>query len=212
MTRKIEAVKAPYDLLYSSSAEHILWGNEPGRLLPLVKNFTSGKTVFDVGCGDGKNALFLERNGFAVTGVDCSRFALRGLRNRFQHAGTKPRGNYGFWNILEAPAVTDYEVLISYGLFHCLPSTSRHHVHNVLQKRVRLGGIAVFTCLTNRIPLPEGHGTIGVRLAAIDEVSSLFSDWTIEYWEEGVIWESHPPIIGIHHHSAVWLIARRINR
>lgn len=48
----------------------------------LVENVTYLKkgTVLDIACGDGRNALFLLKNGFSVTGVDFSSKALERLK------------------------------------------------------------------------------------------------------------------------------------
>ncbi|EPZ41022.1 class I SAM-dependent methyltransferase [Alicyclobacillus acidoterrestris] len=44
-------------------------------------------TILDVACGDGRNALYLARHGFTVTGVDFSREALRRLAHFSQAQG-----------------------------------------------------------------------------------------------------------------------------
>lgn len=49
----------------------------------LVKNLHLLKTgkLADIACGDGRNAIFLAKNGFEVTGFDFSDFGLMRLRN-----------------------------------------------------------------------------------------------------------------------------------
>jgi methylase of polypeptide subunit release factors len=56
-----------------------LWGKEPGSL---VARFLgehpdqTGRIVFDLGCGEGKNAAAFARAGGAVRAVDCSTYAI----------------------------------------------------------------------------------------------------------------------------------------
>jgi tellurite methyltransferase len=201
-----------YDVLYAASEDNILWGTKPGRLIPLIPELTKGRTVLEAGCGDGKNALFLEQNGFTVTGFDSSNLAINGLTNRFRRANWLPKGNYIVANLLNPIQLRSSDVLISYGVFHCLPELSRIEVHRKLQKKVALGGLVVFTCLTNKLPLPEKHTTQGVTLAGLNEITHLFDGWEIEYCDEGIIVEEHYPIVGQHYHTAIWIIARRVNR
>ncbi|WP_206918211.1 class I SAM-dependent methyltransferase [Alicyclobacillus suci] len=51
-------------------------------------------TVLDVACGDGRNALYLARHGFTVTGVDFSREALRRLAHFSEAEGFDSYGEY----------------------------------------------------------------------------------------------------------------------
>jgi len=204
---------SPYDALYRASPSYRLWGDEPGRLLPMVPRLAPGRRVFDAGCGDGKNALFLEEQGFEVFGVDSSPYALSGLFRRFEAAGIWPRGHYVFGRVEDwFPPTDSVDVLISYGLLHCLAPRYRPETHRRLQAAIRPGGIAVVSCLTTRIPLPDWHGTPGVIPLSIEELVGLFDGWTIEFLSEGEISESHPPKIPFHVHSAAWLVGRRSTR
>jgi SAM-dependent methyltransferase len=46
-------------------------------------------TVLDIGCGTGNNAIWLQGQGFDVTGVDSSEFALRVAGEKSTEAGIK---------------------------------------------------------------------------------------------------------------------------
>lgn len=66
-------VTADYDKRYST--EEYYWGLMPNRicydimkLLPPVKSYR----VLDIGCGEGKDAVFFARCGYAVTAFDIS--------------------------------------------------------------------------------------------------------------------------------------------
>jgi len=51
-------------------------GPEPSRFLSgnisLISTLLPGKKALDIACGEGRNSIFLARNGFAVTGLDIS--------------------------------------------------------------------------------------------------------------------------------------------
>ncbi|MFQ5507851.1 MAG: class I SAM-dependent methyltransferase [Leptospirillia bacterium] len=57
----------------------------PSRLLAdhiaLIKSATPGRTALDVACGKGRNALFLAREGFDVTGLELSDDAIAATRH-----------------------------------------------------------------------------------------------------------------------------------
>ncbi|HLC90551.1 MAG TPA: class I SAM-dependent methyltransferase [Candidatus Nanoarchaeia archaeon] len=198
-----------YDHLYAAREDNILWGEQPGRLVKRIGEFLAGGRVLDAGCGDGKNALFLEQEGFEVVGFDQSPFALQGLRERFKRAGKEPKGNYNQCDDLPGFMREEFDALVSYGLFHCLPQYQRVEVHRQLQSSVRPKGYILFTTLTDKIPLPDSHGTEEVVLASLDEIDQLFRDIDIKERLEGEIVEDHLPVIGEHKHSAVWIVGQK---
>lgn len=201
----------PYDLLYERAPGHVLWGQNPGRLVKRVAEFSPPGSVLDAGCGDGKNALFLERHGCSVTGVDISALALQGLGRRFRIAGYQPAGRYFLANLCEPlpPVLESFDLLVSYGLFHCLSPGRRIHAHQQLQRRVRPGGIMLLTTLVEGCNLPAGHQTPEVRLAVESEVNALLAGWVVLEWSVGSISEAHPPLVADHQHNAVWVVAKR---
>ena len=200
---------SPYDLLYEAAEGQVLWGAEPGRLVKRIQEFCSAGIVVDAGCGDGKNALYLEKLGFTVIGYDSSRLALKGLENRFRRVCWKKKGRYELRDITQHPIEKNIDALVSYGLFHCLPPLERLKIHSNLHASVKPCGITLFTCLTDRLPLPRGHQTKGIELPDISEVLKLFTGWKLLHKEEGEIEEKHSLLVGLHKHSAIWIVAKK---
>lgn len=200
-----------YDQIYRTSPNHIMWGDGPGRLVGRIREFVASGTVLDAGCGDGKNALFLEKAGFDVVGYDLSVHALEGLNVRFENAGWGPKGSYLNCNIsavLSRPPAS-FDAIVSYGLFHCLDPIDRIEMHRDLWRLLRPGGTILFSCLLEGIELPPTHLTPGVHLAAKDEIVAVFDGFEMLESEQGVIVESHPPLVGEHRHNAIWIVARK---
>ncbi len=63
-----------------------LMGEAPSAFLvdsmPLVTGHVPGRRALDLACGEGRNSIFLARNGFRVTGVDISDEALAKAERR----------------------------------------------------------------------------------------------------------------------------------
>ena len=210
MTNKKNKNISPYDFLYNQSENHILWGDEPGRLIAKIDNYLKAGKILDAGCGDGKNALFLEKKGFIVTGYDSSKNSIQGLKNRFKKNGLKPKGLYKVKDIAKLNLSEQFDALVSYGLLHALPKSTRIATHSKLQKLVKKDGFLFFTCLTDKIPLPDFHNTEFMTLVDKSEIEKLLKGWQILYQEEGKIKETHPNVSN-HKHYAKWLIAKKIN-
>ena len=54
-----------------------VYGTEPAELLKKQSEWLTGGRALDLAMGEGRNAVFLARKGFAVEGVDISEVALR---------------------------------------------------------------------------------------------------------------------------------------
>lgn len=75
MTTNSPDVDSPGTTWDRRYAEHP-WPTDPdGRLVELVSDLAPGRAL-DLGCGTGRNALWLARMGWSVTGVDASSVGL----------------------------------------------------------------------------------------------------------------------------------------
>jgi cyclopropane fatty-acyl-phospholipid synthase-like methyltransferase len=69
---------AGFDLVYSKS--EMAFGSEPEpELAKFIESSEHKGKALDLGCGDGRHALFLAKNGYNVTGVDISGVAIKKL-------------------------------------------------------------------------------------------------------------------------------------
>lgn len=76
---------AAWDERYASA--ELVWGAEPNRFLPPeVAGLRPGRGV-DLACGEGRNAIWLARQGWTMTGVDFSEVGISKARRLAAHAG-----------------------------------------------------------------------------------------------------------------------------
>lgn len=68
--------------------ENLLVEMQKGRLLPLLGN-VKDKTILDLGCGTGKNAVLLAKKGATVYGIDFSKEMLAEARKKAKRARAK---------------------------------------------------------------------------------------------------------------------------
>lgn len=199
---------SPYDELYASTAEP-LW-SRPGRLVRRIGNWLPpGSVVWDAGCGDGKNALYLVKHGYRASGVDISSLAIQWLRDRFARAGEDSSSFRNGDVCNNIPPEGSVDCLVSYGLYHCLDADNRIDQHRKLQGTVRPGGYVLFCTLTDALPIPASHRTPGAVVASQRELSRLFAAEKPIEISNGFIREDHPPLVGRHEHSVTWMVMRR---
>lgn len=70
-----------------------LMGGAPSAFLkeslPLITGHVPGRRALDLACGEGRNAIFLAKSGFSVTGVDISDTALAKAERRAAAEGVE---------------------------------------------------------------------------------------------------------------------------
>lgn len=67
----------------------LVWGAEPNRFLVAeVEQLAPGRAL-DLACGEGRNAVWLARQGWDVVAVDFSEVALEKARRRAEHEGVE---------------------------------------------------------------------------------------------------------------------------
>jgi SAM-dependent methyltransferase len=208
---QVEAVgtgRGRYDLLYRGT--DLLWSDSPGRMVAEVNCLTSPGRALDLGCGDGRNLVWLEGRGWNVDGVDVSSAALSAARRRihFRGVGNPDRLLRRDACEMDIPENT-YDLVLAYGLYHCIDDNRLARLHSFVTSALRPGGFFVFSCLDSRLPVPPDHMTGPLFLRSTAVIWQLFSDLTPVRASEGEIDEHHGSLVGPHRHSAVWGIFRR---
>ncbi len=76
---------AEWDARYGEHEEAKWSGRPNGRFVAEVGDLSPGRAL-DVGCGEGADAIWLDRRGWTVTAIDISAFAVRRARDAAERA------------------------------------------------------------------------------------------------------------------------------
>jgi tellurite methyltransferase len=189
------------------------WGREPSshvkqltKMLPTL----SGLKVLDLGCGEGKNAIYCARMGAQVTAVDVSDQAISNARSIWSV------DDYDkiTWLIQDASAFDfkdgPFDVIIMYGLCHCLSSlgTVEGLVRNV-QANTANGGYNVLCAFNDRKHDLTAHPGFSPLLLQHNVYTDLYSSWHMLAVSDADLFETHPHNNIPHFHSLTRVIACR---
>jgi cyclopropane fatty-acyl-phospholipid synthase-like methyltransferase len=132
----------PCPFFGTSADESLAQWIEESRLRP-------GRAI-DLGCGNGRNAIFLARNGFSVEAVDYSRSAIEWARDRVAEAGAAVSlvQQSVFELNLTAGA---YDLVYDSGCFHHIAPHRRTAYVELVVRALKPGGWFGLTCFR-----PEG--------------------------------------------------------
>ncbi|MER7170182.1 class I SAM-dependent methyltransferase [Streptomyces mesophilus] len=105
--------------------------------------------VLELGCGPGRNALYLASQGFEVDGVDLSPAALDWARERARESGAEARFHLGdiFGPVLAGRE--PFDLIYDSGCFHHLPPHRRVTYLALLGRLLAPGGHFALTCFAS---------------------------------------------------------------
>ncbi|MFJ2235069.1 class I SAM-dependent methyltransferase [Streptomyces sp. NPDC087859] len=119
--------------------------------------------ALDLGCGPGRNALYLAARGFAVDAVDLSPMAVAWGEERAHAAGVDVRFLRGDAFALPARELSGpYDLVVDSGCFHHLPPHRRISYLALLDRVLAPGGHFALTCFA------AGEAGMGSELTDAD--------------------------------------------
>ncbi len=198
-----------YDQKYAS--QDYYWGKKPSkicdRIIEIMKP-TSGfrPKLLDIGCGEGRNAIYFAKHGFNVTALDTSMPGLDKTQKYAKEVGVEVK-------IVHADIITyeiedTFDVIFSTGTLHYLPPDVREQRFQHFKNSTSPRGINALSVLVGKPFIPGApDAEENAHLFKSGELMSYYWDWEILYCEEEIFncMSSGVP----HKHAANRIIARR---
>ena len=178
----------PYPLLYRLGITPWERGQPSAPVVELGERYPSPGRALDIGCGTGRDAVYLAERGWSVTGVDSIARALERARERAARAGVEVRWVDGDVTRLQTLGIGDgFELLIDRGCFHGLGDEERERcVRGVSEVAAPGARLALYAFQPRRL----GAGPRGVRP---EEITHRFgAEWALASSTRDT--ESRPPV------------------
>jgi len=201
-----EAKPGGYDDGYAACP--CFWGREPGSLVRtfLSQRSVSSLRVLDLGCGEGKNAFAFANAGASVVAVDCSDLALKNGKSAFGTHKIEWR-HEDCISYLEK--CEGFDVVVMYGLLHCLRSVNE--IASAITRAVRatkMGGCHLLVAFNDGPHDLSAHPSFEPTLASHAFYVRQYRAHIVTFAEDAVIHETHPNNGIVHFHSLTRLVAR----
>lgn len=206
--------RGQYDIEYKNCS--CFWGSEPSKYVKLIPNYISSGRALDLGAGEGKNSFYLASLGFKVVAIDVSLYAIRNFINRAIKESNNKKSKVENIDIICAditdwPIADKFDVVISYGLLHCL--NSEKEIALLIKKMkaaTKKRGINVICTFTNELGVPKIQDYLNPTfLPKMALKKKYYNDWQILNYESDVIEHKHPTSKKLHKHSVCRMIARK---
>jgi len=168
--------------------ENYFWGVQPSSMclkvleaLPPVRPLK----LLDIGCGEGKDAVFFARCGYDVSAFDVSQAGLEKTRRLAEQARVPVRTFRA--NLWDYRLSEPYDVLFSSGVLHYIQPKLRDEVIENYRSHVSEGGIVMFQAFVAKpfiAPPPEIEEH--AYLWKSGQLSGYFHDWRVLHCSENI--------------------------
>jgi tellurite methyltransferase len=183
------------------------FGEPAEELAQFVHLLPRGASVLDLGCGEGRNALYLAEKGFQVQAVDISVVGLEKLNQLAQRRGlsvatqAEDMRHYAF--------AQSYELVLAHGSLHLIEREHWTRLIHEIKAHTRTGGYNVLVVFTDRLAPPEDLRDFHVGLFREGELFDFYCDWEVILRRSYILEDEHPGNIK-HRHPINQLIARKL--
>ena len=198
----------PYDQKYDR--QEYYWGKEPSPIcykilqsLPPVKPLK----LLDIGCGEGRNAVFFARNGYEVTAFDLSLQGVEKTKHYADEVGVPIEVFQASLNDFRLKE--NFDIIFGVGVLHYVLPELRKEVFDNYRTFTNDNGLNVFSVFVRKpfIPrAPDAEKTAHKWLSG--ELFGYYHDWKIEFCEEEIFDCNSSGIA--HKHAVNRIIARKV--
>lgn len=201
-------IHSDYDKRYDM--EDYYWGITPNslcyeimKLRPPVKPLK----VLDIGCGEGKDAVFLARNGYIVTAFDLSANGIEKGKRLAEKSNTYV--DFFKADLTDFRAAEMYDIIFSSGAFHFIKPEIREELISSLKECTNPNGIHAINVFVEKpfVEVPPDKDSNRFRWDS-GELFMHYHDWKLHNMEE-IIFDCNSGGIP-HQHCMDIMIAERM--
>ena len=141
--------------------------------------------LIELGCGEGRDAIFFARNGYRVTGFD---FSAEGVRKSIAWAEELNLSIDFFQaDIIAYRLEKSYDVVFASGALHYIPQNSRAEIITHYKQFTNPGGVHAFMVPIHKPFIQRNPQDDPLEQNWISgEILTYYHDWIIEYFEEQI--------------------------
>ncbi len=198
--------RTQYEKCYDSKEYY--WGLEPAAFLDellKIKEGTKALKVLDIGCGEGKDAVYMATKGCEVTAFDITESGIRKTNQLAERKGVKMNAFAADINDFELN--DKFDIIYSTGTIQYLFDENIESFFEKLKTMVNPDGIVYFNVFVDKpfLPLPPDWDK-EEKMWKTGKLFSYFTDWEILKLDE-VIFECNSSGIK-HQHCMDTVIAK----
>ena len=187
------------------------FGTKPNQAVEgLWRSFEKNWSILDVGCGEGKNVIFLAENGFKdVNAFDISE---TGIEKLLKIALTK-KVSINAWvqDLTKYDFEKSYDLIMSHGVLHFVEKEKWKEFITKAKYNTNIGGLHIMQIFTNKVPVSSDIAPYVKGLADEGELELMYQDIKWEIIEsKAYIFNDEHPGVEKHVHASNRIVAKKI--
>lgn len=182
--------RTQYEKLYECDGYY--WGTEPAGFLDQIAALRSpGKeiTVLDIGCGEGKDAVYMASKGYSVTAFDITNSGVNKTKRLAMERGVSVTAFVDDINTFEIDQ--QFDIIYSTGTIQYLADDQKRVFFEKINQMTKPHGLHYFNVFVEKpfLALPPDWDR-EEKMWKTGELFSYYSDWKIHSIDE-IIFEDH---------------------
>jgi tellurite methyltransferase len=184
------------------------FGTKPNRTIEAMwESFDKNWSILDVGCGEGKNPLFLAEKGFK--NVDAFDLSQAGIEKLLRIASMKKvKVNAWVQDLTEYFFSKRYDLIMSHGMLHFVEKEKWKKFIIDAKNNTNIGGLNIIHIFTNKVPASYDIAPFVKGLAEEGELEAMYQDWKIISSTSHVFEDEHPGVAK-HLHASTTVLAKK---
>ena len=194
-----------WETAYSRLDSADTFGEPALELSQLVGLLPASASVLDLGCGEGRNALYLAGKGLRVTAVDASAAGVNKLNYFARQRGLSVKAEVR--DMRDYAFGQSYDLVVAHGSLHLIEREHWTRLIHSIKDHTNAGGYNVVVVFTDTLPPPEDLADFHIGLFREGELFDFYHDWDVLLGRSYILEDEHPGGIR-HRHPINQLVAR----
>ena len=201
-------IRTNYEKWYEGDTYY--WGLEPGHFLEELIELcppSSDKKVLDIGCGEGKDAVYMAQKGYDVTAFDLTE---NGIRKTLVLAEMRNVNINAYVDDINTFSIDEqFDLIYSTGTVQYIFEENKKSFFDKLNKITKKNGIVYINVFVEKpfLELPPDWN-MEEKMWKSGELFTYFADWKVERIDE-VIFEDNSSGV-LHYHCMDTIICRKV--
>ena len=172
-------VSKHYDFIYKNEDP---FGTYADRIVKKILEYKTKGLVLDLGAGQGRNSVFLAKQGFDVSAIDISSIGIEKLTEKANSFGLKIDAKVG--DIRDLKGTGAYDVILAIFVLHHLELEQAEKLISVVKEKTEPNGLNVICAFTKEGDFYKNPKSKNDFYPNQGELKKVYSDWEVLFWEE----------------------------